>query len=51
MLNIRVEKTTAPKARPTDETKLGFGQIFTDHMAVATPSLASQNRSTASGNT
>ena len=34
MLNIRVEKTTAPKARPTDETKLGFGQIFTDHMAV-----------------
>ena len=35
MLNIRVEKTTAPKARPTDETRLGFGQIFTDHMAVA----------------
>ena len=34
MLNIRVEKTTASKARPTDETKLGFGQIFTDHMAV-----------------
>ena len=39
MLNIRVEKTTAPKARPTDETKLGFGQIFTDHMAVVDWSL------------
>ena len=34
MLNIRVEQTTAPKAKPADETKLGFGQIFTDHMAV-----------------
>ena len=34
MLDIRIEKTTAPKARPTDESKLGFGQIFTDHMAL-----------------
>lgn len=32
MLNIKVERTTQPKAKPTDETKLGFGKIFTDHM-------------------
>ncbi len=32
MLNIRIEKTTAPKAKPTG--KLGFGKIFTDHMFV-----------------
>ena len=29
---IKVTKTTAPKPHPTDETKLDFGQIFTDHM-------------------
>lgn len=29
---ITVTKTTCPKARPTDESKLGFGRIFTDHM-------------------
>lgn len=34
MLNIRIEKTTSPKAKPQDESKLGFGQIFTDHMFV-----------------
>ena len=34
MLNIRIEKTTAPKAKPTDESALGFGKIFTDHMAI-----------------
>ena len=33
-MDIRIEKTTAPKAKPTDETKLGFGHIFTDHMFV-----------------
>lgn len=32
MLNIRIEKTTAPKAKP--EGKLGFGKIFTDHMFI-----------------
>ena len=32
MLNIQITKTTAPKARPQDESKLGFGQIFSDHM-------------------
>lgn len=30
MLDIRIEKTTSPKAKPTG--KLGFGKIFTDHM-------------------
>jgi len=34
MLNIRIEKNTCPKAKPTDETALGFGKIFTDHMAI-----------------
>ena len=29
---ISVTKTTCPKAKPTDESKLGFGKIFTDHM-------------------
>ena len=33
MLNIRFEKTTAPKEKPTGEN-LGFGKIFTDHMFV-----------------
>ena len=30
--DIKVTKTTAPKERPADESKLGFGKIFTDHM-------------------
>lgn len=34
MLNIRIEKTLTPKAKPTDEKSLGFGKIFTDHMAL-----------------
>ncbi len=34
MLNIRVERTTAPKAKPAPGTKLGFGHIFTDHMFI-----------------
>lgn len=34
MLNIRYELTKSPKAKPQDETKLGFGHIFTDHMFV-----------------
>lgn len=34
MLNIRYELTKTPKAKPADETKLGFGHIFTDHMFV-----------------
>ena len=34
MLNIKIEKTTAPKAKPAKGQKLGFGHIFTDHMFV-----------------
>ncbi len=34
MLNIKIEKTTTPKEKPLDETKLGFGNIFTDHMFI-----------------
>ena len=30
--NISITKTTTPKEKPTDESKLGFGKIFTDHM-------------------
>ncbi len=33
-MDIRIEKTTAPKAKPQDESKLGFGKIFTDHMFI-----------------
>ena len=29
---ISITKTAEPKVRPTDESKLGFGRIFTDHM-------------------
>lgn len=31
-MEIKVTLTDSPKAKPTDESKLGFGQIFTDHM-------------------
>lgn len=30
MLDIQITKTTAPKAKPADESQLGFGKIFTD---------------------
>ena len=32
MKTISIQKTTAPKAKPQDESKLGFGHYFTDHM-------------------
>lgn len=32
MQQITVELTKNPKAKPTDDSKLGFGQIFSDHM-------------------
>ena len=32
MLDIKIVKTTAPKEKPADESKLGFGKIFSDHM-------------------
>ncbi len=31
-MEIRIERTATPKAKPVDEAKLGFGSIFTDHM-------------------
>ena len=34
MLNIKITKTTSPKAKPVDETKLGFGKTFSDHMFI-----------------
>lgn len=34
MLNIKIEHTTSPKAKPTDDSQLGFGKIFTDHMFI-----------------
>lgn len=34
MLDIKYELTSAPKAKPEDESKLGFGKVFTDHMFV-----------------
>ena len=34
MLDIRVELTKTPKAKPADESKLGYGKEFSDHMFV-----------------
>ena len=34
MLDIKITRTTCPKEKPQDETKLGFGKKFTDHMFV-----------------
>ena len=33
-MDIRVELTKNPKAKPTDESNLGFGHVFTDHMFI-----------------
>lgn len=33
MLDIKIQKTTTPKAKP-DEKRLGFGNYYTDHMFV-----------------
>lgn len=33
-MDIRIEKIKTPKEKPADESKLGFGHIFTDHMFV-----------------
>lgn len=33
-MEIRIERTTTPKAKPVDESQLGFGKIFTDHMFI-----------------
>ena len=33
-IQLPVIRTTHPKPRPADETKLGFAKYFTDHMFV-----------------
>lgn len=33
-MDIRVELTSSPKTKPTDESNLGFGHFFTDHMFI-----------------
>ena len=33
-LELQVFKTENPKAKPADESKLGFGRVFSDHMFV-----------------
>lgn len=33
-MEIKIIKTTTPKAKPADETKLGFGKVFSDHMFI-----------------
>ncbi len=33
-MDIKITKTTNPKTRPTDESTLGFGKLFTDHMFI-----------------
>ncbi len=33
-MNIKITKTTSPKPIPTDDSKLGFGKIFSDHMFI-----------------
>lgn len=34
-LEIKIVKTEHPKAKPADESSLGFGKVFTDHMFIA----------------
>lgn len=34
MQEIKIELTKTPKEKPADESKLGFGKIFSDHMFV-----------------
>ena len=31
-MELKVYKTETPKAKPADESKLGFGRVFSDHM-------------------
>lgn len=33
-MEIKKNLTTTPKAKPADESKLGFGHVFTDHMLI-----------------
>ena len=31
-MEIKIERNPNPAPKPTDESKLGFGKVFTDHM-------------------
>ena len=31
-MEIKITRTAAPRPKPADPTKLGFGTVFTDHM-------------------
>ena len=33
-MEIKITKTTTPKAKPADQSKLGFGKYYTDHMFI-----------------
>ncbi|MBQ7794807.1 MAG: branched-chain amino acid aminotransferase [Clostridia bacterium] len=33
-MEIKITKTTTPKQKPADQTKLGFGMYYTDHMFI-----------------
>ena len=33
-MEIKYSLTKTPKEKPKDESKLGFGHIFTDHMLI-----------------
>lgn len=33
-MEIKIIKTTTPRPKPADPTKLGFGTVFTDHMFI-----------------
>lgn len=33
-MEISITRTTNPKQKPTDQSKLGFGQYYTDHMFI-----------------
>ena len=34
MLDIKITKPECPKAKPADESSLGFGKVFSDHMFI-----------------
>ena len=34
MSEIKIVRTAAPKEKPQDEAKLGFGAVTTDHMFI-----------------
>ena len=45
-MELKITKTTAPKAKPIDESNLPFGKTFTDHMLIIDYTEGTQSRST-----